>query len=99
MYFISKLMKVVRYPRIGLLMLLNKASFLIPDKLYLQWMYRLHIRKKLDLNHPVTFNEKLQWLKLYNRCPEYIRLVDKVEAKKYVAEKIGEEYIYFRSME
>ena len=93
MYFISKLMKVVRYPRIGLLMLLNKASFLIPDKLYLQWMYRLHIRKKLDLNHPVTFNEKLQWLKLYNRCPEYIRLVDKVEAKKYVAEKIGEEYI------
>ena len=56
-------------------------------------MYRLHIRKKLDLNHPVTFNEKLQWLKLYNRCPEYIRLVDKVEAKKYVAEKIGEEYI------
>ena len=35
MYFISKLMKVVRYPRIGLLMLLNKASFLIPDKLYL----------------------------------------------------------------
>ena len=86
-------MKVVRYPRIGLLMLLNKASFLIPDKLYLQWMYRLHIRKKLDLNHPVTFNEKLQWLKLYNRCPEYIRLVDKVEAKKYVAEKIGEEYI------
>lgn len=50
-------------------------------------------KEKLDLNHPVTFNEKLQWLKLYNRCPEYIRLVDKVEAKKYVAEKIGEEYI------
>ncbi|MCM1140586.1 MAG: glycosyl transferase [Muribaculum sp.] len=49
--------------------------------------------KKLNLDDPVTYNEKLQWLKLYNRNPEYAKMVDKYEAKKYVAELIGEEYI------
>lgn len=45
------------------------------------------------LKHPKTFNEKLQWLKLYNRKPEYTNLVDKYEVKKIVAGIIGEEYI------
>ena len=48
---------------------------------------------KMDLDNPKTFNEKLQWLKLHDRKPEYTRMVDKYEAKLYVAEKIGEEYI------
>jgi len=43
--------------------------------------------KRLNLRNPRTFNEKLQWLKLYNRRPEYTRMVDKYEAKKYIAEK------------
>lgn len=49
--------------------------------------------KVLDLDNPQTFNEKLQWLKLYDRKLEYIKMVDKYQVKKYVAEKIGEEYI------
>lgn len=49
--------------------------------------------KKLHLKHPRTFNEKLQWLKLYDRRSEYTVMVDKVKAKEYVALKIGEEYI------
>lgn len=49
--------------------------------------------KKLDLENPKTFNEKIQWLKLYDRKPLYTKMVDKYEAKKYVAELIGEEYI------
>lgn len=69
------------------------CSNLFPDKLYLQIMYFLACGKKLDLKHPKTFNEKLQWLKLYNHNPLYTTMVDKVEAKKYVAKKIGEEYI------
>lgn len=72
---------------------LEKLSFLIPDKAYLQMQYRLHMGKKLNLENPVTFNEKLQWLKLYNRKPEYTVMVDKVKAKEYVANIIGEEYI------
>jgi hypothetical protein len=48
---------------------------------------------KLDLDNPKTFNEKLQWLKLYYHKPEFSVMVDKAEAKKYVASIIGEEHI------
>ena len=48
---------------------------------------------KLDLDNPKTFNEKLQWLKLYNRNPEYSQMVDKYAVKEYVKNIIGEEYV------
>lgn len=63
------------------------------DETYLKIAYRVKMGKKLNLNPPVTFNEKLQWLKLHDRKPEYTTMVDKYEAKKWVAERIGEEYI------
>lgn len=65
----------------------------IPDKLYLRIIYRLEMGQKLHLDNPQTFNEKLQWLKLYNRKPEYTMMVDKVAVKDYVASIIGPEYI------
>lgn len=65
----------------------------LPDKLYLQIYYLLRLKKRLNLKNPKTFNEKLQWLKLYDRKPEYTQMVDKYAAKKYIADKIGEEYI------
>ncbi|MDE6365137.1 MAG: glycosyl transferase [Lachnospiraceae bacterium] len=49
--------------------------------------------KTLNLEHPKTFNEKLQWLKLYDRNPAYTRMVDKYEVRKYVKETIGERYL------
>lgn len=49
--------------------------------------------KALDLNNPMTFNEKLQWLKLYDRRPEYSNMVDKYAVRKYIAEKVGEELL------
>ncbi len=66
---------------------------LMSDTQCVQFWYKHCFGKKLDLENPKTFNEKLQWLKLYNRNPEYTKMVDKYEAKKYVAERIGEEYI------
>lgn len=63
------------------------------DKNYLKIKYRLEMGKKLNLDNPQTFNEKLQWLKLYDRKDIYTTMVDKYEAKKYVANIIGEEYI------
>ncbi len=63
------------------------------DKLFLKIKYRLSTGRKLNITQPQTYNEKLQWLKLYNRKPEYTQMVDKYEAKKYVANIIGEEYI------
>lgn len=72
---------------------LMKIFSFIPDEPYLKLMYRLRMGEKLDLNNPQTFNEKLQWLKLHDRRPEYTMMVDKYEVKKYVASIIGNEYI------
>ena len=65
----------------------------LPDKAYLKIFYWLKIGKRLDLDSPRTFNEKLQWLKLYDRNPSYTQMVDKASAKRYAAERIGEEHI------
>ena len=65
----------------------------IPDRLYLKCMYMEMMGKKPDLKDPVTFNEKLQWLKLHDRKQIYIKMVDKIEAKRFAADIIGEEYI------
>ncbi len=66
---------------------------LIPDKLYLKIKYRHNFGKTLDLEHPVEFQEKIQWLKLYNRKPEMTMKVDKYQVKEYVASIIGLEHI------
>ncbi len=65
----------------------------LPDELYLRLVYLGRTGKLLNLKNPQKYNEKLQWLKLYDRKPEYTRMVDKYEAKLYVAERIGQEYI------
>lgn len=65
----------------------------IPDKLYLQMLYQVRMGEKLDLQNPRTFDEKLQWLKLYDRKPEYIMMADKYEVRKYVESKLGERYL------
>ncbi len=63
------------------------------DEAFLKRKFRLAMGHKLDLDAPKTFNEKLQWLKLYDRDPLYTKLVDKYAVRKYIAEKIGEEYL------
>lgn len=65
----------------------------LPDMPYLKLVYRAEMQKKLNLNEPKTFNEKLQWLKLYDRNPIYTKYVDKYEVRSYIAETIGEEYL------
>lgn len=67
--------------------------FPISDKKYLEILFNVRMNKKLDLENPKTFNQKLQWLKLYDQNPEYTNLVDKYEVKEIVAKKIGKEYI------
>ena len=65
----------------------------MPDEKFLKGMYRSCMNRELDLENPRLFTEKLQWLKLYDRRPEYTTLVDKYEVKHYVAEKIGSQYV------
>ena len=63
------------------------------DEKYLKIAYYSKMGKKLNLTNPRTYNEKLQWMKLYDRNPVYTDMVDKYEAKKIAAKMIGEEYI------
>lgn len=63
------------------------------DESYLKLMYWLRIGTKLNLSNPQTFNEKLQWLKIHDRKPEYTILADKYTVKQYVEDKIGKDYI------
>lgn len=72
---------------------LNIVSPILPDKFLLKLKYRIHMGYWMDFSNPKSFCEKLQWLKLYNRCPEYTIMVDKYAVKEYVASRIGEEYI------
>lgn len=66
----------------------------LPDKQFLEIQYAVKFGGALiDWENPKTFNEKLQWLKLYDRNPMYTKLVDKVLVKDYVAQIIGKEYV------
>lgn len=65
----------------------------LPDKVFLNAAFRARFGRKLDLKNPKTFNEKLQWMKLYNRNPVYTMMVDKYLVRNYVREIIGEEYL------
>ena len=85
--------KNIKEPRKVLLALLMRCNGLFTTKLYLRLLFRLKMRRKLDLKNPKTFSEKLQWLKLYDHRPEYTTMVDKYAVKEYVANIVGDEFI------
>lgn len=71
----------------------DKTKPLLPDKLFLQLNYYFCFKHFINFKKPATFNEKLQWLKLYDRNPLYPTIVDKETVKKYIEDKIGIEHI------
>lgn len=75
------------------MVLKTKFKHYIPDRIYLRILFKRLMGRRLNLQNPQTFSEKLQWLKLYDRRPEYTTMVDKYAVKKYVADQIGEQYI------
>lgn len=66
---------------------------MLPDKLFLSHRFYKIMGDKMDWKAPKTFNQKLQWLKLYDRKSEYTVLVDKYSVKNYIAKQIGNEYV------
>ena len=94
MVTIKKVIKYVLDPDYRFVVPARKGKYNhLPDEEYLSRRYRASMKKDLNLNDPKTYNEKLQWLKLYNQRPEYTQMVDKHAVKQYVADCIGEEYI------
>lgn len=70
-----------------------KIASIIPDKMFLTLKFVKNFHRFPNWKNPRTFNEKLNWLKLYNRNPLYTIMVDKYEAKEFFKKKIGEKYI------
>lgn len=70
-----------------------RVPYLMSDETKIKLWYWLSFGKKLNLDHPQTFSEKLQWLKLYDHQPLYTTLVDKYMVKEWVAYTIGSEYV------
>lgn len=73
--------------------ILKTCPNLFPDRFYIQAMYYLKMGRKLNLDDPHSFTEKLQWLKLFDRDSNYCKMVDKYLVKEHVAGLIGKEYI------
>ena len=63
------------------------------DKEFLIKKFQACMGRELNIQNPKTYNEKLQWLKLYNRRPEYVDMVDKLKVREYVKNVLGEEYL------
>ena len=68
-----------------------KFTATVPDGLFLQFLYFRRLHKFINFKNPKTFNEKLQWLKIYNRRSEYTVMADKLLMKEYVRAKVGTE--------
>lgn len=85
--------KALKRPWLILPTILCKVGKGISDKKYIRWVYFLRNGKKLNLDNPVTYFDKINWIKLNDRRPEYTTMVDKYEVKQYVSDIIGEEYV------
>lgn len=89
----KKILSVIKHPSLILLKLDKMNLIRLSDKKFIEYRFLSEMGYKLNLKSPQTFNEKLQWLKLYDRNPEYTKMVDKYEVREYIKEKIGEEYL------
>lgn len=91
MRLVNQLKSVVKEPK-KIFLYANYVGLLnwMPDKLYLKLMFKVKMNKKLNLNNPITFNEKLQWLKLYDRKEIYTEYVDKLKVRDIVRTLVGD---------
>lgn len=80
-------------PKRIVLGIVHRFWFLFSDKASLKIQYKAYMGRRLNLKNPTRFSEKIQWLKLYDRKPQYTTMVDKIAVKNYVANIIGDQYI------
>ena len=91
---VEEFIKLIKRPR-KLFFLFNKLHIFdcLSDTNYIKWEWKAIKGYSIDLSNPRTFNEKLQWMKLYYHKPEFTTMVDKYAVKQYIAEKLGAEYV------
>lgn len=88
-----KIKKALKDPYYACELVLNQFARYISDKKILEWKYFLTFHRKLNLDKPYSYNEKMQWLKLHDRHSEYTQMVDKYEAKRIASDLMGEERV------
>lgn len=93
MSLLKKIDNYIHNPQVFGTVFLTNFCHWVPDRPYLKLLWRINMGYTLNLDNPTTFNEKLQWLRLYGYKPEYALLVDKYRVKEHVSELIGEEYV------
>ena len=90
----NKIVETIKHPRMVILFVISRMSrFIKSDKKYYKWQYYCFTGEWLDIDHPTTYVEKMQWLKVYDRNPIYTTMADKYAVKAFVADKIGERYV------
>lgn len=89
----TKLQHLFDHPRAIILGQFDRFAPIVSDKTYLRVKYYLRMGKRLHLRHPITYNEKIQWLKLYGRTPINKIMADKYLVKQYIEDTIGKEYV------
>lgn len=89
----KKIVRFLNNPYRILARIVKGRFYFLPDKVYLNIVYRASFGKSINWKDPQTYNEKLQWLKINDRKSIYSRMVDKYEAKEYVANIIGRNHI------
>ena len=87
----NKIIKAIRQPRVAIEWLILRSHILyrMNDEKYLRFLWRLKTGKKLNLDNPQSYNEKLQWLKLHDRKPLYTTIVDKILVKHWVSDVLN----------
>lgn len=92
--FINKLTKAIRSPLGTIITIVGpeKMTFL-SDETFIKAVFKFRVGYKINLDCPQTYNEKLQWIKLYDRNPRYTAMVDKVQVRDYISKTIGEKYL------
>ena len=86
--------KIAKNPALAIKPLATRGMLnFLSDESYLKLVFKAEMGKKLDLDNPKSFNEKIQWLKLNDRKEEYIQWVDKIEAKKKAGSCIGASHV------
>lgn len=91
---INKLVKVIVDKNFRTMVLGRRGFYrTMPDDKYLKRVFQSLTGRTLDLENPRTYNEKLQWLKINERRPEYTMMVDKYQVRNYIKQELGEEYL------
>lgn len=71
-----------------------KCFRLLPDAMYLRMTFWIRNGKRLNLRNPVTYCDKINWLKLHDKHEEYTQLVDKLAVRDYIKDKLGDGYSF-----